>query len=77
MKPSIAPKRLVSSKNTLNTQYLKMKLGLDDGGCPFGTVPIRRTTKDDLIRPKLYGDSRINAVEPLDTHVSFSLPILT
>ncbi|XP_043703778.1 uncharacterized protein LOC122653887 [Telopea speciosissima] len=29
-------------------------LRLDGGGCPLGTVPIRRTTKEDLIRWKSY-----------------------
>ncbi|XP_042487330.1 uncharacterized protein LOC122067563 [Macadamia integrifolia] len=32
-------------------------LRLDDGGCPSGTVPIRRTTKEDLIRWKSYSNS--------------------
>lgn len=25
---------------------------LNDEGCPFGTVPVRKITKDDLIRQK-------------------------
>ncbi|XAR55053.1 hypothetical protein NMG60_11030430 [Bertholletia excelsa] len=29
------------------------KIGLKGGGCPWGTVPIRRTTKEDLIRQML------------------------
>ncbi|XP_043687693.1 uncharacterized protein LOC122638908 [Telopea speciosissima] len=29
-------------------------LQLDGGGCPLGTVPIRRTTKEDLLRWKSY-----------------------
>ena len=38
-----------------------VKMGLEGGGCPFGTVPIRRTSKDDLLRAKL------------GTHVSYNL----
>ncbi|CAL5375843.1 unnamed protein product [Camellia sinensis] len=30
-----------------------LHIGLKGGGCPVGTVPIRRTTKEDLIREKL------------------------
>ena len=37
-----------------------VKMGLEGGGCPFGTVPIRRTSKDDLLRAKL------------GTHVSYN-----
>lgn len=28
--------------------------GLEDDECPFGTVPIRRTKKGDLISAKMY-----------------------
>ncbi|XP_043703770.1 uncharacterized protein LOC122653878 [Telopea speciosissima] len=35
-------------------------LRLDGGGCPLGTVPIRRTTKEDLIRWKSYSKSSGN-----------------
>ncbi|XP_042510901.1 uncharacterized protein LOC122086233 [Macadamia integrifolia] len=41
-------------------------LRLDDGGCPSGTVPIRRTTKEDLIRWKSYSNSSENFHQFLD-----------
>lgn len=39
-------------------------IGLKDGGCPFGTVPIRRTTKEDLIRER-----NVSKIRPLDEFV--------
>lgn len=76
MKPANVPKRLSLKKNALNTQYKSLRLGFEDEGCPFGTVPIKRTIKEDLIRAKLYHEmfnSKINVVERLGTHVRFSL----
>lgn len=44
MKPSL---------HTLERHVMSSKtIGLEGGGCPFGTVPIRRVTKDDLIRQR-------------------------
>ncbi|CAL5415716.1 unnamed protein product [Camellia sinensis] len=51
MKPVSLPNRSrdqVSSKDSR-----PLHIGLKGGGCPVGTVPIRRTTKEDLIREKL------------------------
>lgn len=51
MEPS-SPKGLKSAKSlpakSLNIEILK------NGGCPSGTVPIKRTSKEDLIRAKLF-----------------------
>ncbi|XP_042510903.1 uncharacterized protein LOC122086234 isoform X2 [Macadamia integrifolia] len=41
-------------------------LRLDGGGCPSGTVPIRRTTKEDLIRWKSYSNTSKNFLHFLD-----------
>nr|XP_009804661.1 PREDICTED: uncharacterized protein LOC104249855 [Nicotiana sylvestris] len=44
MKPSL---------HTLERHVMSSKtIGLEGGGCPFGTVPIRRVTKDDPIRQR-------------------------
>ncbi|KAI8569396.1 hypothetical protein RHMOL_Rhmol02G0275700 [Rhododendron molle] len=49
-------------------------IGLKDGGCPFGTVPIRRITKEDLIRER-----NVSKIRPLEefvfgSHVSYPQP---
>ncbi|XP_042487329.1 uncharacterized protein LOC122067562 [Macadamia integrifolia] len=41
-------------------------LRLDGGGCPTGTVPIRRTTREDLIRWKSYSNTSGNFHQFLD-----------
>ncbi|CAL5373691.1 unnamed protein product [Camellia sinensis] len=51
MKPTSLPKR---SRDQVSSNVSKpLHIGLKGGGCPVGTVPIRRTTKEDLIREKL------------------------
>ncbi|KAH0691155.1 hypothetical protein KY285_018352 [Solanum tuberosum] len=49
MKPTLS-----RIKQTLGTSKSKeaSTIWLNDGGCPFGSVPIKRITKDDLIRQK-------------------------
>lgn len=46
MKPSLSMKESVSTISTSNYKLLRIE-------CPVGTVPIRRTTKEDLMRHKL------------------------
>nr|XP_009777804.1 PREDICTED: uncharacterized protein LOC104227279 [Nicotiana sylvestris] len=50
MKPSSYVKE---SDSTTSTSNELPRIRLPEGGCPVGTVPIRRTTKEDLIRHKL------------------------
>ncbi|THF99297.1 hypothetical protein TEA_008288 [Camellia sinensis var. sinensis] len=51
MKPTSLPKR---SRDQVSSNVSKpLHIGLKGRGCPVGTVPIRRTTKEDLIREKL------------------------
>ncbi|CAL5375793.1 unnamed protein product [Camellia sinensis] len=51
MKPTSLPKR---SRDQVSSKVSKpLHLGLKGRGCSVGTVPIRRTTKEDLIRQKL------------------------
>ncbi|CAL5442425.1 unnamed protein product [Camellia sinensis] len=51
MKPISLPNR---SRDQVSSKDSKpLHIGLKGGDCPVGTVPIRRTTKEDLIREKL------------------------
>lgn len=50
---------------------LPLGIGLKDGGCPYGTVPIMRIDEDDLARAKM--NSKIylsNTNEEPGHHVS-------
>ncbi|KAL5978459.1 hypothetical protein ACLOJK_029576 [Asimina triloba] len=51
MWPTSFPKRLESMQNSSGSG-MEMRVGLPDGGCPQGTVPIRRTRMQDLLRNK-------------------------
>ncbi|XP_024017028.1 uncharacterized protein LOC21405166 [Morus notabilis] len=42
-----------------------LEIGLKGEGCPIGTVPIRRTTKEDLIRAKLFAETYASRFNPL------------
>ncbi|CAL5189962.1 unnamed protein product [Lathyrus oleraceus] len=46
-----------TSKKTSSTKAI---LGIQKDECPIGTVPIKRTTKDDLIRGKSYFNNGLN-----------------
>jgi len=50
----------------------KSIFGLEKDGCPRGTVPIRRTTKDNLIQSKLLSNDHILNQEVPGLYVSFS-----
>ncbi|XP_058766089.1 protein neprosin-like [Vicia villosa] len=50
-KPSFRTKK---RKNSVKSSSTKALSGLQKAQCPTGTVPIKRTTKDDLIRGKSY-----------------------
>ncbi|CAN4077753.1 unnamed protein product [Withania somnifera] len=50
MKPSLSLKKQNSNASTTSRPF--MTIWSKDGGCPSGTVPIRRITKDDLIRQR-------------------------
>lgn len=79
MRPSSMPKMMMEKeRSTANANILKVRFkGL---GCPFGSVPIKRVTKDDLIRAKLHSDGYnlkndskfgVHTLEQPGTHVSF------
>ncbi|KAJ0962695.1 hypothetical protein J5N97_027817 [Dioscorea zingiberensis] len=49
LRPSSFPDELFDEISSL-TNSTSIEIGLKDGGCPLGTVPIRRVSKEDLIR---------------------------
>ncbi|RVW16251.1 hypothetical protein CK203_067785 [Vitis vinifera] len=65
MRPTSPPRRVSPEKEVPKPEYKRVKIGLEGGGCPMGTVPIRRTTKDDLIRAKLYSEMHASKINPL------------
>ncbi|KAK7276258.1 hypothetical protein RIF29_17396 [Crotalaria pallida] len=56
------------SKTGVNLSPSKSKARLEKVVCPEGTVPIRRTTKDDLIKSKKLLNSQILANDALVRH---------
>lgn len=48
MKPTFS----LTKRDEESSTFKKTPEILKDGGCPIGTVPIRRTTKEDLIRER-------------------------
>ncbi|KAK9276704.1 hypothetical protein L1049_006240 [Liquidambar formosana] len=71
MRPASHPKSLSRDKDSSTVGKQPLNIGLKGGGCPVGTVPIRRTTKDDLIRAKLFSE-RLDSLDtnPLATGTS-------
>ncbi|XP_077223265.1 protein neprosin-like [Tasmannia lanceolata] len=56
MIPKSFPKETV--KDGGSSVHKSMQIGLKDGGCPTGTVPIRRIRKEDLIREKFLTNTK-------------------
>ncbi|KAK6782685.1 hypothetical protein RDI58_020481 [Solanum bulbocastanum] len=52
--PQMKPSFSLTKRDNLESSTSNRSSGIElkDGGCPMGTVPIRRTTKEDLIREK-------------------------
>ena len=76
MRSTSIPNRMSPGKDVPKSYYKSVKMGLKGGGCPIGTVPIRRITKDDLIRAKLHSQMYASKINPLvdgqdGTHVSY------
>ena len=55
MRPSFL--NITKTKKQSVSETVKNQFGLPGKGCPIGTVPIRRTTKDDLINVKAVTDA--------------------
>ncbi|EXB38451.1 hypothetical protein L484_022351 [Morus notabilis] len=60
----ISPNKKITDKEPAGAGE-PLKIGLQGEGCPIGTVPIRRTTKEDLIRAKLFADTYASRFNPL------------
>ncbi|XP_039143289.1 uncharacterized protein LOC120280497 [Dioscorea cayenensis subsp. rotundata] len=52
LRPSSYPVGLFDDKSSSTNSTTSTEIGLPDGGCPSGTVPIRRHTKETLMRMK-------------------------
>lgn len=50
MKPMLS---MLQGDDISSNNNRPFNIELEGGGCPVGTVPIRRITKDDLIRQRL------------------------
>lgn len=48
MKPTLS--RMKKDSTSSSTNNRSSTIWSKDGGCPFGTIPVKRITKDDLIR---------------------------
>ncbi|XP_027368488.1 uncharacterized protein LOC113874464 [Abrus precatorius] len=59
------------TKTGVKNSPAKSKFLLEKYSCPTGTVPIRRTTKEDLIRTKLLLNYHILTKENPGTHVAY------
>ncbi|KAE9452309.1 hypothetical protein C3L33_15790, partial [Rhododendron williamsianum] len=66
MRPTSLPRR---AKDQVSPKFAEpVTIGLKGGGCPVGTVPIRRITKEDLIRERLRSKIKSFEDNSLGTH---------
>ncbi|XP_058203013.1 protein neprosin-like [Rhododendron vialii] len=66
MRPTSLPRRV---KDQVSPKFAKpVTRGLKGGGCPIGTVPIRRITEEDLIRERLRSKIKSFEDNSLGTH---------
>ena len=82
MRSTSIPKRVSPENEVPKLDYKPVNIGLEGGGCPIGTVPIRRTTKDDLIRAKFHSEIYASKLNPLiieqpGTRVSYNFFTIT
>ena len=73
MRPSSKPTWENPSDFIENTKM--SNFGLDDGGSPSGTVPIRRVSDDDRVQAQLLSTVYASAVHSLSTGPKFSTHI--
>uniref|UniRef100_A0A3Q7HVX9 Neprosin PEP catalytic domain-containing protein n=2 Tax=Solanum lycopersicum TaxID=4081 RepID=A0A3Q7HVX9_SOLLC len=70
MKPTLPNLQGDDTSSNINSPFT---IGLKDGGCPTGTVPIRRITKDDLIRQRFLSQIRGADESPYGDDMEFSV----
>jgi len=68
MRPSF---HIKEENSSVKIAPAKVRSGMDEVVCPTGTVPIRRTTKDELIRAKSLWNNNILSKVSLFNHVNF------
>lgn len=49
MKPALSS---IKKNASDSTSSWSLTIWSKDGGCPFGTVPVKRITKDDILRQR-------------------------
>lgn len=63
MRPTLSLEKETQAENEDSDAKIS-KIGMNGTGCPFGTVPIRRTNKDELVyAQQLLKDSQMPANE--------------
>lgn len=72
MKPSLLTRESIPTPSRSATLQ---QMGLSVEGCPAGTVPIRKYTKEDVIRQKLLPppEGTVHVVDPPLANVRFLL----
>lgn len=71
MKPTLSKSRIDAKALSFEKPS---KIGLKGGGCPSGTVPIKRVTKEDLIRHQHMQDMKKNLNDHVSSHIIFIMP---
>ncbi|XP_043700403.1 probable (S)-N-methylcoclaurine 3'-hydroxylase isozyme 2 [Telopea speciosissima] len=62
--PKVKPKLFLRETiKEVSSRVKHVDLGLEGGGCPSETVPIRRTSKEDLIRAKAFAKSHSRKIQ--------------
>ncbi|KAF5194432.1 hypothetical protein FRX31_015981 [Thalictrum thalictroides] len=66
MRPSSVPKKVDNGTlSTTKTRHFNFTLAMPNPmNCPLGTVPIRRTSKADLIRAKSFTETFAAKIHP-------------
>lgn len=60
----------MNEKETPNKgRQISLKAGFKGEKCPIGTVPIRRHSKEDLVRAKLFTKTYSSRISPLASEV--------
>ncbi|XP_048501592.1 uncharacterized protein LOC125497913 [Beta vulgaris subsp. vulgaris] len=64
MRPSIVPELLEARTFYPKNEVIIDSVQLEDGGCPVGTIPIKRWSKDEFIRMKRFTENYASSSKP-------------
>ncbi|KAJ8443120.1 hypothetical protein Cgig2_030888 [Carnegiea gigantea] len=64
MRPSFAPKRMKTDTPSEAKDTVLDSIKLEDGGCPTGTVPIRRVTKNEFMEIMQFTEEYTSRTKP-------------